>query len=207
MNIFVLDEHPRHAAEAMCDQHIRKMGIEAAQILSTVLWIKGTEDTTITLMSTSEFMGWNELDYAQLRTAVNAFWDDYPDKYLIYNLYNPNNRFVQWAAANSANWNWLHTHAMFICDEYEYRFGSKHKVSLVLDDLPHPDIPHANVMTPFTRCDFRDNNKQIIKEIHNIENTVDAYQEYYRQVKSRFAAYTRRLPPMWLKSSLDQLIA
>lgn len=36
MNIFVLDEDPRRAAQYHCDKHVSKMLLEAAQILSTV---------------------------------------------------------------------------------------------------------------------------------------------------------------------------
>ena len=37
MNIFVLDEEPRLAAQAHCDKHVVKMVLESAQMLSTVL--------------------------------------------------------------------------------------------------------------------------------------------------------------------------
>jgi hypothetical protein len=37
MNIFVLDENPRKAAEMLCDCHVRKMCVETAQILSGVM--------------------------------------------------------------------------------------------------------------------------------------------------------------------------
>jgi len=36
MNIFVLDEDPREAAQMQCDKHVVKMVLETAQILSTV---------------------------------------------------------------------------------------------------------------------------------------------------------------------------
>lgn len=41
MNIFLLDEDPIKAAICQCDQHIVKMPLESAQILSTVAWKKG----------------------------------------------------------------------------------------------------------------------------------------------------------------------
>lgn len=37
MNIFVLDENPRLAAQYTCDKHVIKMVLESAQMLSTVL--------------------------------------------------------------------------------------------------------------------------------------------------------------------------
>ena len=38
MNIFVLDEDPKVAAQMMCDKHVVKMILESDQILSTVCW-------------------------------------------------------------------------------------------------------------------------------------------------------------------------
>ena len=35
MNIFVLSEEPREAAQMMCDKHCSKMIVEAGQMLST----------------------------------------------------------------------------------------------------------------------------------------------------------------------------
>ena len=37
MNIFVLHKHPRTAARMQCDQHVVKMTLESAQMLSTVI--------------------------------------------------------------------------------------------------------------------------------------------------------------------------
>lgn len=44
MNIFFLDRDPLFAAKAHCDQHVVKMAIEYAQILSTALYLT---DSTI----------------------------------------------------------------------------------------------------------------------------------------------------------------
>ena len=41
MNIFVLDAHPTIAASYLCDQHVNKMLLESAQILSTVIHLRG----------------------------------------------------------------------------------------------------------------------------------------------------------------------
>jgi hypothetical protein len=37
MNIFVLDQNPKTAAQMLCDCHVRKMCVETAQILSGVM--------------------------------------------------------------------------------------------------------------------------------------------------------------------------
>ena len=43
MNIFVVDRDPAVAAEFLCDQHVVKMALETAQILSTVARGRGLE--------------------------------------------------------------------------------------------------------------------------------------------------------------------
>lgn len=45
MNIFVLDEDPRLAAQYHCDRHVVKMVLETAQILSTVSGLGGYKPT------------------------------------------------------------------------------------------------------------------------------------------------------------------
>jgi hypothetical protein len=42
MNIFYLHEDPLKAAEDLCDQHVLKMGIESAQMLSTAHWMNAS---------------------------------------------------------------------------------------------------------------------------------------------------------------------
>jgi len=41
MNIFYIDENPIQAAQWLADDHIRKMQIESAQMLSTAHWLTG----------------------------------------------------------------------------------------------------------------------------------------------------------------------
>ena len=43
MQLFILDYAPRRAAGMLCDVHLRKMCLETAQILSSVLFLQGRE--------------------------------------------------------------------------------------------------------------------------------------------------------------------
>jgi len=45
MNIFVLDNDPRIAAQMMCDKHVVKMIVEGCQMLSTIHRIGGSNET------------------------------------------------------------------------------------------------------------------------------------------------------------------
>ena len=41
MQLFILDHIPKNAASMLCDQHLRKMCLETAQILSSVMFLHG----------------------------------------------------------------------------------------------------------------------------------------------------------------------
>lgn len=43
MNIFYINADPNIAAQELCDDHIRKMQIESAQMLCTAHWVNGGE--------------------------------------------------------------------------------------------------------------------------------------------------------------------
>lgn len=51
MNIFYLSHNPQAAAEYHCDQHVNKMIVETAQMLSTVHWILDTPKVMSPLVS------------------------------------------------------------------------------------------------------------------------------------------------------------
>jgi hypothetical protein len=43
MNIFYINTDPTIAAQELCDDHVRKMQIESAQMLCTAHWVNGNE--------------------------------------------------------------------------------------------------------------------------------------------------------------------
>ena len=49
MNIFVLHEDPRKAAQMMCDKHIPKMCVETAQMMASALRKHGATDNMMPL--------------------------------------------------------------------------------------------------------------------------------------------------------------
>lgn len=52
MNIFVLDDDPRLAAQAQCNKHVVKMILETAQLLSTALRLRGDDVSSLLYKST-----------------------------------------------------------------------------------------------------------------------------------------------------------
>lgn len=98
MNIFVLHENPIIAAEMHCDKHVPKMCVEAAQMMASALrrWGATDEDMPLTKKGTPYKGG-----YAHHPCTV-------------------------WAGDAWQNFDWLGSHAIALCQEYEARFGKVH---------------------------------------------------------------------------------
>lgn len=96
MNVFFLDRDPVRAARWLCDRHIRKMGLEAVQMLARAY--------------RSERATWPP----PLRLDGQPYRGGYA-----------RHPATLWACASLDHWRWLAAHAAAIFDEHERRFGRK----------------------------------------------------------------------------------
>lgn len=95
-----------------------------------------------------------------------------------------------WTAASPDNVAWLWLHALELCDEYERRYGKRHKTGSALVQLQSlvPDGDWRS-HTPFA---------QAMPEEWKGPDAVTAYRCYYIVEKSRFARWAPRArPPAW----------
>lgn len=177
MNIFVLDNNPKIAAEMMCDKHIVKMIIESCQILSAVIDNRSVIPFTVTL-------------------------SDIPSK--AYKLPQYPKAHVKhpctiWAMESSANAQWLLEHLIGLCDEFSKRFPRKqHKLAdahilykLILKQCEFP----SDTLTTFV---------QAMPAPYKTNNAVEAYRNYYLMDKT-FAAW-KTTPPDWFKSGKAKIL-
>lgn len=96
----------------------------------------------------------------------------------------------KWAGASYANWMWLRSYAIGLCDEYTYRYGKVHKYDSVLKAPPAEfNWPSWNP-TSFTQC---------MLPQYKGEDAITAYRQYYIGAKSHLLSYTKREIPYWLK--------
>tara|TARA_R110000824_G_scaffold125758_1_gene285058 strand:+ start:1643 stop:2203 length:561 start_codon:yes stop_codon:yes gene_type:complete len=176
MNIFVLHKHPRIAARMQCDQHVSKMTVETAQMLSTVHRVlSGTEGVRITESG-------RKVKYWRL-----------PDEreHTLYKANHVNHPCSEWARESLGNFLWLHTHGLSLAREYTRRYKKVHKSQAVieacldaLDALPLTDAertPHALCMPDKYKCD----------------NVTKAYRAFYIGEKAGFAKWNKTSPPYW----------
>lgn len=150
MQIFYLDTDPKISAQMLSDKHTCKMGIEATQILCTVL---------------------SQYGYS---VPMKPTHHSHP--------------CVKWTASSLSNYQWLMEHAFAIFQEYTNRYGRVHATEGKLKQiLPNPAIPDVGFTTP----------PQAMPEEFQMDSVIQAYRNYYIQVKSKFAKWKLGNIPDW----------
>ncbi len=98
MNIFVLDEDPVKAAQALDCVRLPKMCVESAQMMASALRRHGVTDEQMPLTKSG--------------TPYKGGYHHHP--------------CTRWAGDSRANFVWLALHAIEQCKEYTRRFGKEH---------------------------------------------------------------------------------
>jgi hypothetical protein len=174
LNIFFLDKDPKQAAIWLKDAHILKMGIEAAQMLSTA---------------------WHCLNPGDVNWFEGV---PFIDKRPIYKRAYENHPMTRWVRASVGNYSWCYRHGMAIMDEYQYRWGNASNIVHVtrgiiytLQELPD-DLPDGEFTTP-PLC---------MPEQYHGPDYIEAYRKYYNAEKlqpnsSNMHVYKGRERPEW----------
>jgi hypothetical protein len=94
-----------------------------------------------------------------------------------------------WARSSRANYIWLLTLGLELCQEYTARYGRTHATEKVLRYLFRvPDLPDVGV-TPFA---------QAMPDEHRGTDPVEAYRRYYRTKRGgRLGTWRRNQPDWW----------
>lgn len=112
---------------------------------------------------------------------------------LVYKPTHKNHPCVIWAGECWRNTNWVIQLGLFLCDEFTFRYGKKHKsesiIRLTVDLIPRLNIP-GKKRTPFA---------QAMPEQYRDPDPVKAYRNYYIHEKAHLLTYTKREKPSWLE--------
>ena len=179
MNIFAVNDNPHIAAVELCDQHIVKMPIESAQMLSTAhRCLDGDrfEDRT------SNGRRYTRWIFSDERESV------------LYKSTMRGHPCTQWVMENLQNYLWLSIHALEMCEEYTRRYDKRHGSQDVIEYLRvnYPkNMPNA-MRSPFA---------QAMPDYCKRSNAVDAYQTFYIEEKARFARWSKTCPPSWYEKN------
>ena len=128
MNIFVLDNDPVKAAQAMDCVRVPKMVTESAQMMASALRYHGATDEQMPLTKSG--------------TPYKGGYAHHP--------------CTIWAGDSRANFIWLARHAIALCEEYTKRFGKHHACQDPIIDMYCICglIPFTNsrFLTPFAQA-------------------------------------------------------
>ena len=176
MNIFYLNEKADIAAKQHVDKHVVKMIIEYAQLMSTAhRMLDGKQ--------------WYDKTANGRRIAR---WE-HPEREkdaVLYKASHINHPSAIWARDSCANYEWLYSLWMNLCEEYTHRYGKVHLTQQKLQSiLGNPPI---NI-----KQDKMSKVPQAMPEDVKQQDSVKAYQEYYRNYKSNMAKWTKREAPEW----------
>jgi hypothetical protein len=179
MNIFYLDTDPKIAAQYHCDKHVVKMILESAQLLCTAHRV----------LDGSPYLG---SSVSQKRHV--ALWK-LPDERenILYRACHTYHPCGVWVRANIDHYRWLYDLMYYLIYEYKYRYDDKaHKCESLLQPLMNApnNIPIVDWEMP----------PQAMPEDSKVPgNSIQAYRNYYKMHKSRFATWKVREVPDWYK--------
>jgi len=95
---------------------------------------------------------------------------------------------TKWLQESRENYMWAWLHGMALYEEFEYRFGTKHKSGGIVELLDTPVGPNIK-LTPFA---------QAMPVCYKSDNAVESYRNYYRGEKRYFAKWEKgRKAPNW----------
>lgn len=181
MNIFALDDDPTAAARSLCDQHLGKMLLEAAQLLCGAQGQEGPIEASL--------REWWLIAAPVERLQLNL---------LPYKRTHVNHPCAVWTRRRAGNYCWLAAHGEALAQENIHRFGKPHSSAAVvawcseraaLVDFAESD----HQRTPFA---------QAMPEQYRGDDAVAAYRRYYTAEKmilrGKPVTWTRRERPAWL---------
>lgn len=181
MNIFVLDNDPRVAANYMCNKHVVKMIVESCQLMSTAHHVLDGQVISRTAKNGRKFG-----TYEHVRPGF---------KFLRCTMIN--HPCTIWTRSSKQAYYWLWEHTNELLKVYRSRYDKIH----AYDDMMQYSLIHAprNIsgctMAPFA---------QAMPDQYKREDAVEAYRAYYIGEKSRFAVWPDNQTPKWYLDGIQK---
>jgi hypothetical protein len=181
VNIFVLDEVPKKAAEYHCDKHVCKMILESGQMLCTAHWVLWLNE-----------LGKTRSDFRLLRDAKNYLVENIPkNKQPPWSMTHVNHPCSVWTRESISNYKWHLSLMSSLLSEYTLRYKRIHKAEKVFTWLSQ-NLPPGLPDIQFSRhpiCMPDD-----CKIGHDV---IASYRKYYKVHKKRFAKWKTSEPHWW----------
>ena len=174
MNIFYLHEETKECAKQHLDKHVVKMILEYAQLLSTAH----------RLLDGYEYEGKSISGRKAMRWKLNDVRED--NLYMASHMKHPSGI---WCRETSDNYLWLYNLWRDLMKEYTFRYGKHHVAERLIPFLDNlPKNIKFGALTPMPQC---------MPEQYKVDDSIQAYKNYYIGDKQRFAVWTNRPIPEW----------
>ena len=113
-----------------------------------------------------------------------------------YKRAHVNHPFTKWTRETRSNFEWLVAHGIELCNEFERRFGKKHKcLEVIRNCSAHSDIIPAGDMTEFALA---------MPVEYKQSCPVLSYRTYYLKEKKYFAQWKKGTDaPFWWSQSTE----
>lgn len=196
MNIFFLADDPDEAAQLHCNEHVIKMVLESAQMLSTAQRVlNGAKSHVFAPNGRAHavylFPG-EKLQFEQVETKKGVSWKLRIVDRLFYNATHASHPCTQWVMRSATNYRWLWHLMVHLDKERVYRYGTAQ--SKTITELGE------RLMTPpkgLIECGMTPPAQAMPDECKRF-HPVDAYRAFYRTHKSSFATWKKRPVPEWM---------
>lgn len=183
MNIFYLDEDIDKNAEYHVDSHVVKMPTEAAQMLTTTIWVDKHLGFVPRALNSEELAHIKNLTKLEPSIDLRTF-----TRFLPTHINHP---CTIWARSSLDNFEWLFLYASALNSEWQFRWrhGERnHKSFDACINLPDPINLEPLGLTERPQC-MPDECKD--------DNVINAYRMFYMIDKAPFAVWKRRFKPPW----------
>jgi len=180
MNLFYLDHDLDKCAEYHIDKHVTKMVLEAAQLLTTTVWVDKYLGY-VPRKLTSEELG----VLKDVKRSTPSIDNRIFTRYLSTHENHPS---AIWVRSSLEHYYWTVNYANALNDEGIYRGYKSHASCAEVNRMPEPTrLPNVGWSTPTLA----------MPDQLKSDDAVASYRMFYMLDKAPFASWKRRGPPHW----------
>jgi hypothetical protein len=185
MNLFYLDHDLDKCAEYHIDKHVTKMVLEAAQLLTTTIWVDKYLGFIPRKLTSEELGVINEVKREQPTIENRTF-----TRYLPTHCNHPS---AIWVRSSLEHYYWTANYANALADEGVYRGYKRHASCDEVNRMPEPvNLPDKGWSTPTLA----------MPDELKSDDAVASYRMFYMLDKAPFASWKRRGKPDWWDESI-----
>jgi hypothetical protein len=180
MNLFFLDHDLDKCAEYHIDKHVGKMQLEAAQLMSTTLWVDKLFGFVPRKLDADQL--------SELRLAMSSEPVIEERKFLRYLATHPNHPCAVWVRSSLDNFIWTHCYVNALNSESVWRGNKPHASCVEVNKMPEPLSLPSLGLTAFALA---------MPDEYKTADAVISYRTYYKNDKANIASWKRREQPEW----------